>query len=414
MVSSVKSMIKSENWTTIYPSKSVDIFKGQKQGNAIDLLGAIAINGNSKTTDIAKFIYGNKFHKLSEDDSTFPWNASDMALNEIRKTHLEKLRFNFNRLLTGRQKSSHGGKKIRDKDGNFKTSPNPIDFGYVIDTGKIENDKGNFISHYFLTLKGFLLVSGYDLKPNELKFMIYNASEISVFFCFIKTILDNTSVDFVTEIFIKPIQKVLLRSDIFQGGDLDFYFSNFADSISLALLGKMKTVSKIRKQNILKKPDSYFSKKITSEYMKLHPTRIFTDLIRIKKRDELQDIDNLLIHFKKEGIESLMDNVFHSTKTREDWYDSLFDHFYPSKEPPSFFLKFGYNSERHLMNKVMQSISLTYAYFDYGVLPYKEKKLPRSKAWKRNQKYKKPDKAFFKKYGSKFKPRDEHGISNLY
>jgi len=208
-------------------------------------------------------------------------------------------------------------------------------------------------------------------------------------FCFIKTILDNTSINFVNEIFIKPIQKVLLRSDIFQGGDMDFYFGNFADAISDSLSKKMKAVNKKRKEDINNKPDSYFSKKITPEYMQLHPTRPFSDLIRIKKRDELQDTADIVHQFRMAGIESLMDNVFYSSTPREDWYDSLVDHFYPTEESKVLFLKFGYDSEKYLMNKVMQSLSLTYEYFDYGILPYKEKKLPRSKAWKRNQKFKK-------------------------
>jgi len=37
----------------------------------------------------------------------------------------------------------------------------------------------------------------------------------------------------------------------------------------------------------------------------------------------------------------------------------------------------------------MQSIYLTYTHFDYGLLIYTPKKLPRSKEWRRNQKYKK-------------------------
>jgi len=419
MVSGVKSMIKSENWTTIYPSKSIDIFKGGKQGNVVDLLGSLAINGSSKTTDVAKFIYGNKFHKLlknnSDDDSKnnsdndpddiFPWDASDIALNEIRKIYLEKLRSNFKRLLTGRRKLSHSGKKITDSEGNFIVSPNPIDFGYVINTGKIENDKGNFIPHYFLTLKGFFLILGYDFNPNELKSMIDNASKISMFFCFMKKVMDDYNIKFVTEIFIKPIQRVLLRSDIFQGGDMDFYFGNFADAISESLYNKMELVNEKRKENIRNKPDSYFSKKITKKYMQLHPTRHFSDLIRIKRRENLQDTSDMVYQFRVAGIEQLMKKVFYSDKPKDDWYDSLFDYFYPKKESQKLFLKFGYDSENILMNKVMRSLSQTYAYFDNGILPYKENKLPRSKAWEKHQK--------FKQKGSKSDLENEFDLSNL-
>ena len=392
MVSGTKSSEKVDIWNTIYPKNSVDIYKGKKQGNILNLLGGISILGDSKTSDIAKFVLS--------------YGKTEGYASELKYRDYHSLQDEYSRLFSNRLMYSSGGKKIIDTATKKpKRYSNPIDYGYVFIVGKPKSTKGIPTPKYFLTLKGFFLIVGYDLTPSELKSMIYNASEISMFFCFIKTVLDNTSIDFVTDIFIKPIQKVLSQSNIFQGGNLDFYFSIFADSISLSLSEKMKTISEKRKQKILKKPDSYFSKKITREYMQLHPTRIFSDLVRIKKREELQDIDDLLIRFKKEGIESLMENVFYSDNPPEDWYDSLFDHFYPSKSSPLFLLKFGHDTERTLLYKVMQSVSLAYSYFDYGILPYKEKKLPRSKAWKRHRR--------FKKSASGSKPMREFDISNL-
>jgi len=373
---------------------SIDIFKGGKQGNNVNLLGALAINGNSKTTDIAKFIYANKFHKSSDDDSVFPWDTSDMALNEIRKTYLEKLTNRFNLLLIGRQKLSHSGKKILDDNGNFKRYPNPIDFGYVIITGKPENTKGKFIPKYFLTLKGFFLVVGYKFNQSELISVIENASKVSVFFCFIKTVMDKSSLDFVNEIFIKPLRPVLIRSDIFQGHDMEFYFSNFADAISRSLSEKMKTIDKIRQKNIDDKPVSYFYNKITDDYRKLYPHRDTKDLIRFKIDDEKSDTDDLISHFRKEGIESLMDNVFYSTIKKKDWYESITEHFYTYPELKSSFLDFGYDNERYLVDKVMQNILFTY-YSLLGIsVPKKRHRLPRSKSWKRHQKFKKSTETF--------------------
>ncbi len=376
MVSGIKSPKKTNIWTTIYPQYFIDIFKGKKQGNILNLLGSISILGESQTSDMAKFV-------LSHD-------KTKGYASELKYRDYHHLQDEYSRLFSNRLMYSSGGKKILDEiTGEPKKYSNPIDHGYVIITGKPKSAKGIPTPKYFLTLKGFFLIVGYGLTDSELKSMIDNASKVSLFFCFIKTVMDDYSIKFVTEIFIKPIQKVLLRSDIFQGGNMDFYFGNFADAISESLSKKMKAVNKKRNEDINNKPDSYFSKKITCEYMQLHPTRPFSDLIRIKKRDDLQDIDDLLNHFKMEGIESLMENVFYSSNPKEDWYDSLFDHFYPSKESKTLFLKFGYDSEKYLMNKVMQSLSLAYAYFDYGILPYTEKKLPRSKALKRHQKFKK-------------------------
>lgn len=419
MVSGTKQLIKGNIWTTIYPEKSIDVFKGKKQENTVDLLGTLAINGNGNTADIANFLNNTRFPKDAKENKNkeekkpiqFQYELSDMNKGQLILKYKNYLQNNFNRLLTGRLDYTHAGKKIKENK-KPKRYPNPIDLGYVIITSAPENTKRKNIKKYFLTLKGFFLVSGYELNNEELEKMINNASKVSLFFCFIKTVMDNSSVDFISEIFIKPIQKVLLRSDMFQGGSMDFYFGNFADAISISLHKKINKTIETRKKDILDKPVSYFYKKITLDYRQLHPTKKTQDLIYLKIKDELKDADDILSHLKKEGIESLMDYVFYSDTPREDWYDSLFDYFYPSEESSSLFLQFGYD-EKSLMNKVMNSISLTYAYYDYGLLKYTPKKLPRSKAWKRNQAYKKPDKAFFKKYGSKFKPKPDFDLSHL-
>ncbi|GBL42212.1 hypothetical protein EMGBD3_15800 [Nitrosarchaeum sp.] len=275
MVSVIKPLIKSDIWTTIYLQKSIDILKGKKQENTVDLLGALAINGNGTTADIAKFLGRIKFPKEKAEEKPvleFQYDLVDMNTTESRLKYHNYIRNNFNRLLTGRLNYTHSGKKIKENE-KPKRYTNPTDLGYVIITGTPENTKGKHISQYFLTLKGFFLVSGYELNNEELEKMINNASKISLFFCFIKTVMDNSSIDFVIEIFIKPIQKVLLRSDIFQGGKMDFYFSNFADAVSASLSEKMTEIFETRKKNILDKPVSYFYKKITLDYRRLHPTK---------------------------------------------------------------------------------------------------------------------------------------------
>jgi hypothetical protein len=420
MVSGTKPLIKGNIWTTVYPEKSIDVFKGKKQENTVDLLGTLAINGDGNTADIANFLDNIRFPKDTEENKNkeeekplqFQYELSDMNKGQLQLKYKNYLRNNFNRLLTGRLDYTHAGKKIKENE-KPKRYTNPMDLEYVVITSTPENIKGKNIPKYFLTLKGFFLVSGYELNNEELEKMINNASQVSLFFCFIKTIMDNSSIDFVTEIFIKPIQKVLLRSDIFQGGKMDFYFSNFADAMSESLSKKMHGIDEKMRQDIMNKPDSYFSKTITSEFMQFHHTKSFSELIRIKKNLEVVDRDDLLYQFRVAGIESLMNNVFYSSKPKEDWYESLVDHFYPTEESKTLFLKFGYNSEKYLMNKVMYSLSQTYAFFGYGFLPYAENKLPRSKAWKRNQAYKKPDKKFYKKYGSKFKPKPDFDLSHL-
>jgi len=404
VVLGTEPLIKSNIWATIYPQKSIDVFKGNKQENTVNLLGTLSLIGNSNTTDITTFIYPHKFPKSSEEKSyEFPRDTTDMKITDLKLTHLDSLRNNLNLLLKGRLTLTHSGKKIVDDDGNFKRYPSPVDLKYVIITNTPKNDKGKSINQYFLTLKGFFLVMGYDLTSSEFKSVIENASKISLFFCFIKTVMYSTSIDFVIEIFIKPIRQVLLRSDIFQGGNMDFYFGNFADVISSALSKKMTLIDKTNKKNIGKKPVSYFYKQITFEYRRQYPYASTEDLISFKMNDAEDDLVPL---FKKNGIESLMDNVFYYENQKEDLYESITEHFYTPSELKSSFLDFGYDFERLLVGKVMQSIHFTYySLLGQPIPKIPRKKLLRSKGWKRHQKY--------KRKGSKFKPMKEYDISNL-
>ena len=395
MVLGMKSAIKSNIWTTIYPEKSIDIFKGKKRENIVDLLGTIAIIGNATTTNITKFIHSQRFTNSSKDTPVaFPYDSDEIKETHLRLRYHEYLRNNFNRLLTGRLKYTHIRKKTKEEK-EPKKYLNPVDLGYIIITGKPENTKGKFIPKYFLTLKGFFLVAGYEFNQSELKSVIENASKVSIFFCFIKTVMDKSSLDFVNEIFIKPLRPVLVRSDIFQGHDMDFYFSNFADAISRSLSEKMKTIDKIRQKNIDNKPVSYFYNKITDDYRKLYPHRDTKDLIRFKIDDEKSDIDDLISHFRKEGIESLMDNVFYCDIKKEDWYESIIEHFYTDQELKFPFLDFAYDAERYLVDKVMQNIQFTYYPLLGKSIPKNpRKRLLRSKSWKRHQKFKKSNGTF--------------------
>lgn len=397
-------MIKSNIWVTIYPPKSIDVFKGNKQENTVNLLGTLALIGNSNTTDIAKFLYPKKFLNVKEKSYEFPRDSSDMVMTDLKLTHLDSLRNNLNLLLKGRLVITHGGKKIRDDDDNFKRHPNPVDLGYVVVTGSPKNKKGKFIPQYFLTLKGFLLILGYEFDVVDLKSIINNASKISKFFGFIKYVMDLTTISFVRDVFINPIRKVLLRSDIFEGGNLDFYFSNFADVISNSLSTKMKLIDKKNKEKIMNTNILYFYKKITPEYRKQYPFATTEDLISFKMRDEE---DNYIPLFKKEGIESLMDNVFYYENKKEDWYVSLTEYFYTRSELETSFLDLGCENEQILIDKVMQSINFTYHSLQGLPIPKTpRKKLPRSKSWKRQQGY--------KREGSKSKPMNEFDLSNLY
>lgn len=374
----------------------VDIFKGNKKKNIQNFIGILAIHGANDMVKIAKL--------------TTVYGKPQSYFDELEFRDYSQVLSYYNRLFSGRLKYTHGGKKIPDKEGNPKRYENPIKLEYVFKT----NSKNVKNVKYVLTLKGIFLALGYNLGFDELKKVIENASKVSLFFCFIKTVMNATSIDFVYEIFIIPIRKVLLKSDIFQNGEMDFYFSNFADMISYSLLKMMRKINEDRINQISNQPDSITKQKI-NKLRKEYPDTSNENLSEIEFNERLSDTDDLIYRYKEKGIETLIDNVFFSFDLKEDWYRSLLEHFYTKEELKSQLQNFQHMPEQYLIYKVMREIHFTYYSEMIGLLPNYSRlklkrskqwikqrkesriKLPRSKEWKKHQKYKKSSGRFGKK-----------------
>lgn len=326
MVLGTKNAKNPPIWDTFYKSGSVPIFKHKKRKNVIELIASIGINGPSTTYEIAKFILSKGLSK------------SQAAL--IRGDELDKLAGYYNRLLT----------KRTTVDKNY---PGLVPNGWIQQVWKKSGAKGKDVDVYFTSLKGSLLLLGFNLKDSELTTVIKIAACNSLFFAYINSILDKTSIKFVRKIFIKPFQEVIERAQVFQDHDIRFYFSNISERTAHALTQMMNL--------ILKK---YFA----------------------------QDSENKIsIYLKQSGIETLIDNTYYTDEPNEDWIDVMIETFYSNPDQEEFYrTNCDEFIDSQLLYMVMRAIHFTYhENLGLPVPRNPRKKLLRSKSWKEHQKFKK-------------------------
>ena len=251
-------------------------------------------------------------------------------------------------------------------------------------------------------MKGIFLALGFVYDKDALGKIIENFSKISLYFALINTIMKKTSVELVNAVFIEPLQTVIKKSNIFQGEDMRFYFSNISEYTSHALTLKMKSIENNRRRKISKRPISYYYKKITKQDIEDFPAASGTDLILMKSSDEEFDYDAIIEEFQKTGIETIIDSTLYYEKPASDWYDSLIEFYYKNEDVEGFYRDFGYSHEEDLVYKVMRGLHHTYNRNLGKKIPrVPRKKLRRSKFLKRHLKWKNNPKLTWKDFEQK-------------
>lgn len=357
----------------------VDVFSHKKKLHVMQVIRSLAILGASNTWSIATYV----IQKTVNTDIRAPLKKRD--LNGYYKD-----------IIIGNREKTKGGKKQISK----KRFSGLINEDYVVKTGLVKQEKNIDATKplYFLTLKGIFLALGFSYDANELKQIIENFSKISIYFGFLRNIMNQTSVDLVDEIFVEPLIDVLKQSNIFEGENTEFYFTNIAEFTSRALSNKIKKILNDRITDIKNKPLKYFYDKITDEDKKEYPNATMKKLIWYKIGDEIDDQQNLLEYLKKTGIITIMNNVFYYDKPPKDWKDSLIEHLYTKKDtsmldllyhPELDRINFSYHPDTDLLYKVMKELHFTfYNSLNWEILRIPRKPFKRSKKWIRHKKFK--------------------------
>lgn len=273
--------------------------------------------GSSTTTEISRFILSHP--------------KSQRKVTKITKSEIRNRVNIFNKLIAGRFRIKTGGKEL------YKY-PGLVDHGFLkkIDTKKSEKNIDTNI--WFPTLKAHIVALGYDFNDSELEKFIGNASANSLFFAYLKNLIDVTSINTVKMLFLDPISELIKNGILDLNNDLRYSLWVIPFQIGLEI---EKTISDAN--NII------YHSKLNKKYKKAS--------------------DYIL-----KSIEVVMDNTWYDSSFSK-WNEKMIDLYYRTDLKKIFY---GFHSDSldvHLVYNVMQHVHQSY-YATYGVkipLKYQQK-----------------------------------------
>lgn len=271
-----------------YYKETAEIYeRGSGKKRAFELMMSLALCGPSTTSEVVEFVLKSTYYQ-------------NLPKGEIKKN---TLRDDYNRIIQNRFEKKSGKRKIGKK------FPGLLEKRYVIQTGhKIVGKKKTGL--YFLTLKGCFFVLGFDLNDEQLACFIKNSARNHLFFYFLKELLQHTSVKFVREYFVEPIQDLIERKRIDLSDEMYLNFGLIADVLGITLYEKRK---------------AFF---VWSKGLWDHPTF-----------NEIEELRKLVIYVRN---------------PRKDWYRSIVEFYYKDDDELDFYLDYSEDQfEMSLFNKVM-------------------------------------------------------------
>jgi len=295
-----------------------DIFRKKRKENTLDLIYGLSILGPSTTSEITKFTLQNRLPKHSK----IPYRESQ-TLTGI-----------YYNLIRDRPKNNYNGKIL----GLLSSE-------YIRKTNTKINKKQKEIPVYFLTQKGHFFSIGFDFKKNDFTLFLKYASKNNLFFAYMNSINEKTSGQFIDDIFIKPILKLILEQKFDLDNDFNFYFVNIAQAIGNSVY--------IESSKILEKNNS-------------------------KKLKE-----------KMKYFQTLIDNTFYNDIFSYEWEESLIEHYYPKDSDQDFYRKNRDESDSQLIYAVFRAIySAYYNALGFGI-PKPKNKIPLPRWLKEHRRRKK-------------------------
>jgi len=293
-------------WNNKFPYGTVPVFVGKKRKHVLDLLSALELRGESTTSELANFVIEKHYSKGE--------------LEEMGKFFVKRRTHYYWNHLHGFEKKTSGKKKIGTYDGLLEK-------GYV----KIIKMKKPSVGIYFPTLLGHLVSLGYDYNYNETVAFIKNASRNSLYFAFLNDIMNKISFDFVKELFLNPIKKMIKQNRIRFDDDFRLNFDIIASATALRI------------HEIIQKSEF--------DIRSMEP-----------KVEEQEKVEWKLL----KQLDVLIQNTwfdFQDSKLEGKWVEL----YYPTEEQKEFYSQHSDLSDRNLIYKVMREIHVNY----YG--SYEEK-----------------------------------------
>lgn len=311
-------------YSNIHTKETSKIMRKKRKTNSLELLAGLALFGPGTTNDIALFVL-RKQSKSSHPQISY------------REDTQPKQKIYYN-LIHDRPRNEDKGKITGLSSDD-----------YIRQTGSKINEKNISVPLFFLTQKGHFLSCGFNFNKDEITFFLKNASKNNLFFAHINSIYEKTSKEFIYNIFIKPIQKLIVDKKIDLDYDFNFYFVNIAQAIGNSVYNE-------------------------------------TEKIVIESSDNQE-----MCLKNKQYIEILMDNTFYIDVFSNEWEESLIEHFYPEDSEnleQDFFRKYRDESDSQLLYHVFKyTYSAYYNAAGFGV-PKPKNKLPLPK-WLREHRRRK-------------------------
>ena len=269
-------------WKNCFDKQNSLILKGRNE-HTLEVLASLAILGPSTTREMAKFAYPKRI-----------FNENEIVVGV--RSH-EQI---FYKLLTGRPKMS-GKKKLGRYSG--------LSESVYIQSYLKSNSKNKTTNYYSLSMLGTILSLGFNFSSKSFKKLLDNTAKSSLFFAYIHSIEQVTSIDFVQTVFFKPINNAIKQYKISLDDNFKIFHSLICENIGQNLYDKI----------IIGNIDSY-------------------------------------------ELDTLINNNWHSDLKKEGWTETLIDYYFTDRNlKNNLYENFDYENDPYLTLKTMRAIH--YAYY---------------------------------------------------
>jgi len=201
-------------WKNSYTRKTSLIHVGKKTKHASDLITAVGFLGPCTSREAAKFVLSR-----SKGYSFKPVRNKDSSV-------LERI---YRKRIVGEKEKKTGDKVIRRK--SIGLSKHEYLFVYEV----IVNEKDHYVDKYFLSLRGCFFVLGNTMNDDDLISFIKNASKNYLFFKYLYKILEDTSIELVRKLFLKPIHDLIKKDMINLDENFELTFALIAEKIGYSV-----------------------------------------------------------------------------------------------------------------------------------------------------------------------------------